>query len=59
MNGKKCRELRRALQIKKPTPAIGGYGYFDVTVWRWGFIRRINPMMQMYRNLKRHYKRRY
>jgi len=59
MNATKCKELRKALTIKKPTPSIGGYNYFDVQTWEWSFVRRINPTLNLYRRIKRHYKRGY
>jgi len=59
MNGSKCKELRKALGIQKPTPSMGGFVYFDVQVWRWKFTRRVNPLMNLYRRIKRHYKRGY
>ena len=53
INGKQCKSLRKALGMKKPTSSAGGYYYFDVTVWQWGYVKRSNPTMNLYRRIKR------
>lgn len=55
MNGKQAKALRKALDIKKPTPSLGGYVYFDVIWWQWCMSRRANPLINLYRSIKRRY----
>ena len=55
MNGKQAKAIRKALDIKIPTPSLGGYVYFDVVMWQWCMVRRVNPLMNMYRSIKRRY----
>lgn len=57
MNGKKAKQLRKIMDIKKPTAATGGYTWFDVIEWKWLYMRRKNPIMNIYRGIKRRYTR--
>ena len=55
MNGKKARQLRKIMDVKKPSAATGGYVWFDVINWAWMYSPRKNSMMNIYRGIKRRY----
>lgn len=52
MNGKKARGIRKAMGIKKPTPMEGG-GAYQTPGGQWMFKFGSNPMMNVYRKVKR------
>ena len=58
MRGAKAKVLRKTMGIKKPTVATGGYMWFDVIDWAWKYQNRRNLMMNVYRGIKRRYRRR-
>jgi hypothetical protein len=55
MNGKQAKAIRKALAIKKPTPLEGG-GVFEHE-GKLYFRQAKNPLMNLYRSIKRRYKR--
>jgi len=55
VNGKQSKAIRKALSIKKPTPLDGG-GMFEHE-GRLYFRQAKNPLMNLYRSIKRRYKR--
>jgi hypothetical protein len=59
MNGKQCKSLRKALELKKPTPATesGLILKQENGEDRLYFQQRKNPSMNLYRTMKRRYKR--
>lgn len=59
MNGKQARALRKEMGIKKPTPLDGGGLFKKPDDDRWYFKRASNPIMNMYRRVKRYYNRGY
>jgi len=59
MNGKQAKTIRKALDITKPTEATES-GLFHTETpegKQWVFKRRRNPQMNLYRHIKRLYKR--
>lgn len=55
MNGKQAKAIRKALDIKKPTPMDGGGLYKENGVLY--FRQAQNPAMNLYRGIKRRYVR--
>ena len=57
MNGKQAKALRKAMDIKKPTPHTEGQLYKDQIIGKIKRMPNSNPIMNMYRSIKRRYVR--